>query len=162
MAVSLNSTNNTKNKNMKTTITLLFLGILISCQPKQQNNNLKLWYEQAAEKWEEALPVGNGRIGGMIYGGPQREQIQFNEETLWTGEPHEYQHPGAYVYLDTIRELLFSGKQREADQLAMKNLMSVPLRQKAYQPFGDLIIEMAGLENIEDYYRELDLNEAIR
>lgn len=161
MAVSLNSTNNTKNKNMKTTITLLFLGILISCQPKQQNNNLKLWYEQAAEKWEEALPVGNGRIGGMIYGGPQREQIQFNEETLWTGEPHEYQHPGAYVYLDTIRELLFSGKQREADQLAMKNLMSVPLRQKAYQPFGDLIIEMAGLENIEDYYRELDLNEAI-
>lgn len=146
---------------MKTTITLLFLGILISCQPKQQNNNLKLWYEQAAEKWEEALPVGNGRIGGMIYGGPQREQIQFNEETLWTGEPHEYQHPGAYVYLDTIRELLFSGKQREADQLAMKNLMSVPLRQKAYQPFGDLIIEMAGLENIEDYYRELDLNEAI-
>jgi len=146
---------------MKTTITLLFLGILISCQPKQQNANLKLWYEHPAEKWEEALPVGNGRIGGMVYGDPHREQIQFNEETLWTGEPHEYQHPGAHEYLDTIRELLFSGKQREADQLAMKNVMSVPLRQKAYQPFGDLIIEMADLGEVKDYYRELDLEEAI-
>lgn len=146
---------------MRNIITLLFIGILISCQPKQQDTNLKLWYEQAAEKWEEALPVGNGRIGGMIYGNPYREQIQFNEETLWTGEPHEYQHPGAHEYLDTIRGLLFSGKQREADQLAMKNFMSVPVRQKAYQPFGDLIIEMADLGDVEDYYRELDLKDAI-
>lgn len=146
---------------MKTPVIFLILGILISCQPKQQNTKLKLWYEQAAEKWEEALPVGNGRIGGMVYGDPYREQIQFNEETLWTGEPHEYQHPGAHEYLDTIRGLLFSGKQHEADQLAMKNFMSVPLRQKAYQPFGDLIIEMTDLGAVEDYYRELDLKEAI-
>ncbi len=146
---------------MKTTITLLCLGILISCQPKQQNTKLKLWYEQPAVKWEEALPVGNGRIGGMIYGDPQREKIQFNEETLWTGEPHEYQHIGAHKYLDTIRELLFAGKQGEADQIAGKELMSEPLRQKAYQPFGDLIIEMTDLGDVNDYYRALDLNEAI-
>jgi len=142
-------------------IAFLCLSILISCQPKQQNTKLRLWYEQPAEKWEEALPVGNGRIGGMVYGDPHREQIQFNEETLWTGEPHEYQHTGANEYLDTIRGLLFSGKQHEADQLAMEKLMSVPLRQKAYQPFGDLIIEMTKLGEIEDYYRELDLEEAI-
>ncbi len=147
---------------MKTiTPILLTILLLVSCQPEKQNANLKLWYDQPAEKWEEALPVGNGRIGGMVYGGPEREKIQFNEETLWTGEPHEYQNTGSYVYLDTIRQLLFEGKQREADKLAMENFMSIPYRQMAYQPFGDLLIEMIGLGEIEDYYRELDLNEGI-
>lgn len=145
---------------MKKIIPFILL-ILTSCQAKNPEAHLKLWYDAPAQKWEEALPVGNGRIGGMVYGGPEREQIQFNEETLWTGEPHEYQHPGAHEYLGTIRELLFAGKQKEADQLAMEHFMSVPLNQKAYQPFGDVIIEMVGLGEISDYTRELDLNDAI-
>ena len=142
---------------------LLFsiLTLLFSCQADKPDSAFKLWYDEPAVEWEEALPVGNGRIGGMVYGDPQREQIQFNEETLWTGEPHEYQHPGAYQYLDTIRQLLFAGKQLEADRLAMQNFMSIPLRQKFYQPFGDLIIEMVDLNETTDYHRELDLDEGM-
>lgn len=145
---------------MKNLIPLLIV-FLSSCQPRETSTTMKLWYNQAAEKWEEALPVGNGRIGAMVFGGPLREQIQFNEESLWTGEPHEYQNPGASRYLGTIRELLFKGKQEEADRLALENFMSIPLRQKSYQPFGDLLIEMVGLGEVTDYYRDLDLDRAM-
>jgi len=145
-----------------TTLTLAAI-LTVACSTRVVNEDLKLWYTQAAdpEIWEEALPIGNGRLGGMVYGNPIREVIQFNEETLWTGEPHEYQHPEAYTNLDTLRQLLFVGKQREADQLAMQHVMSVPLRQKAYQPFGNLIIELAGVEETSNYHRELDLEEAM-
>lgn len=152
----------------QTNMTRLFIlaalfMVLASCEkePEKDTKNLRLWYSTEAEKWEEALPVGNGRIGGMVYGGALSEHIQFNDETLWTGEPHEYQHPGAYRYLDTLRQLLFQGKQTEADQLALEKFMSVPLRQKAYQPFGDLLIDLQDLGEISDYKRELDLTEAI-
>ena len=80
---------------------------------------LSLWYRKPAAQWVEALPVGNGRLGAMVFGGIRRERIQFNEHTVWTGEPHEYQHPGAYESLPTLRELLFQGKQKEAEDLAM-------------------------------------------
>lgn len=116
-----------------------------------------LWYDKPAGKWNEALPVGNGRLGGMVFGGMAKEQIQFNEDTLWTGEPHEYQHEGAVEHLPKIRELLWQGKQKEAEKLAMDQFMSVPLRQKAYQPFGELFLEFAGHEKGTDYRRELDL-----
>ena len=85
----------------------------------------KLWYKQPAVKWTEALPVGNGRIGAMIFGGIENDRIQFNEETLWTGEPRRYSRPGAYKYLDTIRQLLFEGKQEKADALAEKEFMGL-------------------------------------
>ena len=88
--------------------------------------------------------------------GSRRERIQFNEETLWTGGPHDYAHPGAVEYLGKIRELLFAGKPREAEQLAMENFMSVPLGQMAFQPFGDLEIELAGHAVFTDYERSLD------
>ncbi|WP_276501014.1 glycoside hydrolase family 95 protein [Terrimonas pollutisoli] len=87
--------------------------------------DLKLWYKQPAAKWTEALPVGNGRIGAMIFGGVERDRIQFNEETLWTGGPRQYSRPGAYRYLDTIRQLLFEGKQKEAEALAEKEFMGL-------------------------------------
>jgi len=67
--------------------------------------NMKLRYRQPAQKWTEALPVGNGRLGAMVFGSIEHEQLQFNEDTLWTGEPHEYQHDGALEYLPTIRKL---------------------------------------------------------
>ena len=87
--------------------------------------DLKLWYKQPAVKWTEALPVGNGRIGAMIFGGVEQDRIQFNEETLWTGAPRQYSRPGAYRYLDNIRQLLFEGKQKEAEALAEKEFMGL-------------------------------------
>ncbi len=89
------------------------------------SQDLKLWYKQPAVKWTEALPIGNGRIGAMVFGGVGKDRIQFNEETLWTGEPRNYNKPGAYKYLDSIRQLLFAGKQQEANALAEKEFMGL-------------------------------------
>ncbi|HMU09701.1 MAG TPA: glycoside hydrolase N-terminal domain-containing protein [Ferruginibacter sp.] len=85
--------------------------------------DLKLWYNKPAVKWTEALPLGNGRIGAMVFGGAEQDRIQFNEETLWTGEPRDYNRKGAYKYLDSIRQLLFAGRQKEAEALAEKEFM---------------------------------------
>lgn len=123
-------------------------------------NPMQLWYREPAQKWVEALPVGNGRLGAMIYGGATADQIQFNEENLWTGEPREYQHAGAVNYLAPVRKLLFEGKQDEAEALAEQEMMSVPLHQKAYQPFGDLYLTFPGHEKFADYRRTLDLQQA--
>lgn len=122
---------------------------------------LTLWYKQPAKLWVEALPVGNGRLGAMVYGIPAHERIQFNESTVWTGEPHNYAHPGAYKSLGKIRELLFAGKQKEAENLAMAEFMSVPIRQKAYQAFGDLLLDFPGAGEVQDYRRDLNLENAI-
>src|ERR1700730_2084476 len=80
--------------------------------------SLSLWYRKPASQWVEALPVGNGRLGAMVFGGAAKERIQFNEHTVWTGEPHEYQHPQAWEHLPTLRELLVEGKQAEAEKIA--------------------------------------------
>ena len=122
---------------------------------------LSLWYRRPAAQWVEALPIGNGRLGAMVFGGVDRERLQFNEDTLWTGKPHEYQHEGAVKFLPQIRQLLFAAKQREAEDLAMKEFMSVPLHQMAYQPFGDLLLAFPEQTNVTDYRRELDLDSAV-
>ncbi len=142
----------------------LFLVFLISLMPfglSGQENPMRLRYTRPAEKWTEALPVGNGSLGAMIFGGVENERIQFNEETLWTGAPHDYAHQGASAYLDTIRQLLFQGRQKEAEALAMKEFMSIPLGQKAYQPFGDLNLHFPGHGDYSQYSRELDLRKAL-
>ncbi len=115
----------------------LVISMTVSCS-NQEKEDLKLWYGEPAERWEEALPVGNGRLGAMIYGGVSEDHIQFNEETLWSGGPHDYSNAGASQYLGKIRELLWQGKQKEAEKLAAETFMSVPLHQQKYQPFGDL------------------------
>ena len=122
---------------------------------------LELWYDEPAEKWVEALPVGNGRLGAMVFGHVSEERIQFNEDTVWQGRPHDYAHEDAHEYLPKIRKLVFEGKQREAEKLAMEHFMSVPLRQKAYQPFGDLHLEFPGHEDAKNYRRELDIDSAV-
>jgi len=104
---------------------------------------------------------GNGRLGGMVFGGITNEHLQFNEDTLWTGQPHEYQHEGAARFLPVIRQLLADGKGKEADALAMKEFMSMPLHQMAYQPFGDVRLVFAGHTNVSEYRRELDLTRAV-
>ena len=150
---------------MKIKLTVLFLILCGLCSSfifaKETSNNLKLWYTKPAQKWTEALPIGNGRLGAMIFGGVENDRIQFNEETLWNGAPNDYAHKGAYQYLGQIRQLLFDGKQKDAEDLAMKEFMSVPLTQKTYQAFGDLNLHFANKETFTDYYRDLDLKNAV-
>jgi len=164
---------------------------------------LSLWYRKPAANWNEALPVGNGHLGAMVFGGVTSHRIQFNEHTVWTGRPHSYAREGAVQHLPEIRRLLQEGralerpglaaqaeaerlknsgdtaaaeakqreaaeklkaaqaKQREADDLAMREFMSDPVRQKAYQPCGDLWIQFPEVDSVRNYRRWLNLDTAI-
>ncbi len=125
-------------------------------------DSLSLWYRQPAQQWVEALPTGNGRLGAMVFGGVDKERIQFNESTVWNGEPHEYQHPAAFKVLGPIRNLLFAGKQKEAETLAMQEFMSIPLAQKEYQAFGDILLDFgkSAQGEVGGYRRGLNLDSA--
>lgn len=125
------------------------------------NPSLVLWYDQPAQDWTEALPVGNGRLGGMVFGGTAREKIQFNEETLWSGQPHDYAHERAWEVLDELRELLWDGKQKQAHKLGNERFMSQPFGQLCYQPFGNVVLEFPDHENASEYMRKLDLENAV-
>ncbi|NOQ98308.1 MAG: glycoside hydrolase family 95 protein [Calditrichae bacterium] len=146
-------------KNLLSTLVVLILFVQIKNVCAQSENTL--FYNEPSKKWVEAIPLGNGRIGAMVYGGVAQEQIQFNEETLWTGEPHDYSHKDAHKYLGEIRQLLAIGKQKEAQDLASEVFMSVPLHQMAYQPFGDLILDFPGHKDYFDYKRVLDIEKAL-
>ncbi|MDF7814132.1 glycoside hydrolase N-terminal domain-containing protein [Hymenobacter sp. YC55] len=113
------------------TVLLAFLCWLTAtiCAGQQP---LRLWYAQPAAKWTDALPIGNGRLGGMVFGGVEQERIQFNETTLWTGRPRNYNRPGAAQYLQPIRQLLAEGKQAEAEALAAEHFMGVRDHEKEY------------------------------
>jgi alpha-L-fucosidase 2 len=125
-------------------------------------SRLALWYDRPAAEWIEALPVGNGRLGGMVFGGIAEERIQFNEATVWSGGPHDYTHPGASAVLPQLRSLLLAGRQAAADSLASASFMSVPLAQQSYQAFGDLHLSFNGLDTaVTEYRRELDLERAV-
>ncbi|MEY4488383.1 MAG: hypothetical protein RIQ79_891 [Verrucomicrobiota bacterium] len=121
----------------------------------------RLWYRQPAAKWEEALPVGSGRLGAMVFGGTASERIQFNEDTLWTGSPHNYVRAGSADIVPQVRALLAEGKVTEAQDLARAKMLSDPVRQKAYQPFGDIRLSFPGHEAAANYTRELDLDTAV-
>jgi len=142
-------------------IPVIILSTVFTACTTRSQDDLRLWFEKPASRWEEALPLGNGRLGAMIYGGVPGEHIQFNEETLWAGEPHDYSHEGAYESLATIRELIWKGRQKDAEDLAMEKFMSVPLRQQKYQPFGDILVNFPGHDSIAGYRRELDLKTAV-
>jgi alpha-L-fucosidase 2 len=148
-------------KIINTSFTVILMFSLAIAFNSQKEDKLKLWYEKPAVRWEDALPIGNGRLGAMVYGGIVEDHIQFNEETLWSGEPHDYSHMGAYKYLNKIRELIWKGKQKEAEALALETFMSVPLRQQKYQPFGDVWLTFPGHENVTQYRRELDISNAV-
>ncbi|MBC8235264.1 glycoside hydrolase family 95 protein [bacterium] len=125
------------------------------------NTNLVLWYRKPAKEWTEALPVGNGRLGAMVFGGVERERIQLNEETLWDGGPLDTNNPEALDALSEVQRLLFEGKNAEATELAGQKMMGVPERIKSYQSLGDLILESPGDAEISEYRRELNLETGI-
>ncbi len=124
-------------------------------------DRLQLTYDEPAKAWTDALPIGNGSMGAMVFGGIQEERIQFNHDTLWVGNPRSYSRRGAVDYLPEIRKLLFEGKQKEAENLATEHFMSKPLRQAAYQPFGDVILEFPEFDEVTNYQRSLHLDEAV-
>ena len=119
-------------------------------------DELKLTYQHPAGEWAEALPIGNGRLGAMVYGGPSLERLQLAEETLWTGPPRSYNNPDAFGHLAATRRLLRDGDFEKAEEEASK-MMGRPLYQAAYQPLGDLFLAFPNGQKSEDYRRELNL-----
>ncbi|TWU34586.1 hypothetical protein Q31b_55410 [Novipirellula aureliae] len=142
--------------------TAVVLCLLILSVPVQAESSdaLKLWYKQPATQWTEAMPIGNGRLGAMIFGGIQQEKLQINEDTLWHGGPHDYSNPEAYSHLATVRQLLEDGEYDKAEAEAEK-MMGNPVTQMAYQPLGDLLLQFPQGEKATDYRRELDLQNAV-
>lgn len=143
---------------------LLFVGInfLICNQASAQStaNYLKLWYDKPAAKWEEALPVGNGRLGAMIFGVPQLEQLQLNEETVWAGGPNNNINPETGKVILEIRKLLAAGEYEAAQKLANEKVKSLN-DGMPYQPVGDLLINFPDHQNYTNYTRELDIANAV-
>lgn len=138
----------------------LLVGILLSFSLSIQAGDLKLWYKQPAKIWVEALPVGNSRMGAMAYGGTAREELQLNDETMWGGSPYQNDKPEALGSLEKVRELIFAGKNMDAQNLIQETFYSGKYGMP-YQTIGSLIIENQGHENVTDYYRDLDLERAV-
>ncbi|MGC4053554.1 MAG: glycoside hydrolase family 95 protein [Paludibaculum sp.] len=120
-----------------------------------------LWYRQPAAKWVEALPVGNGRLGGMVFGGVPVEKIQLNEDSIWAGEKRDRNNPEAAKALPEVRRLLKEGRIKEAEALAEKSVISKPKRLPPYQPLGDLVLKFSGQTEVTGYRRMLDLDRAV-
>lgn len=120
-----------------------------------------LWYRQPAQDWDQALPVGNGRLGAMVFGGTSKERLQLNEDTFWSGRPHDYTNPEAKPHLDEVRKLIFAGRYAEAQGFVEAHLLGVPKCQQAYQTLGDVYLTFPGHDQAEDYCRKLSLETAI-
>jgi alpha-L-fucosidase 2 len=133
----------------------------IAGQPLYPQEPLTLWYTKPAARWVEALPVGNGRLGAMVFGGIDNERLQLNEGTLWAGGPYDPANPGGKKALPEIQKLIFEGKYRQASGLASKTMMAHPLGQLQYQTAGDLLLSFGPIDKVENYRRDLNLDTAI-
>jgi alpha-L-fucosidase 2 len=135
----------------------------MSCAGMSQNNSgLKLWYNKpSGTTWENALPIGNGRLGAMVYGNIETETIQLNEHTIWSGGPNRNDNPRALDSLPEIRKLIFEGRQKEAEQMANRIIVSKKSQGQMFEPAGNLHLAFKGHENIRNYYRELDIERAV-
>jgi len=137
-----------------------FSGQLIG-QSSAPAEPLSLWYRRPAIEWEQALPVGNGRLGAMVFGGIVQEHFTLNEDTLWSGGPYDPTNPEALAALPRVRALIFAAKYREAHKLAEAKMMARPMWQAAYEPVGSLLLTFPEVAIIENYRRDLDLDMAI-
>src|SRR6187455_2219243 len=139
-------------------ISLIASGVCFS----QKNTRLKLWYDQpSGTTWENALPIGNGRLGAMVYGNVGTETIQLNEHTLWSGSPNRNDNPLILDSLSEIRKLIFNGKQKEAESMANRIIISKGSHGQMFEPAGELHLSFTGHENFTNYYRELDIEKAV-
>ncbi|MFZ4777101.1 MAG: glycoside hydrolase family 95 protein [Terrimicrobiaceae bacterium] len=145
-----------KSPSALTSLALLTLGLSSAfAEP------LTLWYDRPAAQWVEALPLGNGHLGAMVFGGIDQERLQLNEDTLWAGGPYDPVNPKALESLPEVRRLIAEGKLAEAQKLTDDNILGTPNNQAPYQTVGDLIITTTGGDVVTDYRRELDLDTAI-
>lgn len=140
--------------------TLCFI-LLLSCQQKEETTKEQfLWYDQPASQWEEALPIGNGRLGAMIFGHPFQECIQVNEESLWSGAPINSNNPKAILNLDKIRELILSHQYQAAKKLAAETMVGTPPCVRSYQTLGNILLDYS-IQDTTQYSRSLNLNRGI-
>ncbi len=147
---------------MKKSILFLIIDLVLINHLSAQNDSLlKLWYNQPANQWVEALPLGNGRLGAMVYGDPYSETIQLNESTLWAGQPNRNDNPDAKNALTEVRNLIFGGKYEEAQEIVNKKFISRTSHGMPYQTAGNLKLHFPGHENYNEYYRELDISNAV-
>ncbi len=131
---------------------------LTCCSQKQE---LKLWYDAPARQWTDALPLGNGRLGAMVFGTPAQERIQINEETIWGGGPHNNVNYAAKDGLDQIRTALWEGRRSDAQALCDQYISSKSAHGMPYQTAGSLMLDFDGITDFTDYYRELDIDRAV-
>jgi alpha-L-fucosidase 2 len=141
------------------------LAVGVSCLAQNpggaSDNGLILWYRQPAIEWTEALPVGNGRLGAMVFGGTGHERLQLNEDTLWAGGPYNPDNPDALAALPEVRKLIFDGRYDDADHLISQKMMGRPSSQMPYEPVGDLFLDFPSATNdVSGYRRELNLDTA--
>ena len=141
---------------MKKSITLLLLILTVVCNAQ----NHKLWYEKPADNWLEALPVGNSKLGAMVYGKTSCEEIQLNEETFWAGSPHNNVADSAWCYLDEVRNLIFDAEEQQAHQILEKNFFKGP-HGMSFLPLGSVFIDFGDSSKPTNYRRELDLSTAV-
>lgn len=141
---------------------IVVLALLLGISFGYSQQNLKLWYNKpSGEVWENALPIGNGRLGAMIYGNVEKEIIQLNEHTLWTGSPNRNDNPAALEALPEIRKLIFEGKHKDAEKLANQAIITKKSHGQKFQPVGNLNLVFDGHENYTNYHRELDIEKAV-
>ena len=139
-------------------ISLLVSGVCFS----QKNIGLKLWYNQpSGSTWENALPIGNGRLGAMIYGNVEKEIIQLNEHTVWSGSPNRNDNSLSLDSLNVIRQLIFEGKQKEAERIVNRVIITKKSHGQKFEPVGSLQLAFEGHDNFSNYYRELDIERAV-
>lgn len=123
---------------------------------------MKLWYDRPAKNWNQALPIGNGRLGGMIFAGIEEEFLQLNEDSVWYGGPRDRNNPDTRKYLGQIRQFLMEGKIKKAEELIVPAMSGLPENQRHYQPFIDLEIKTGhDKEKVKDYRRELNIEQAV-
>ncbi|MBE9600207.1 glycoside hydrolase N-terminal domain-containing protein [Pedobacter sp. MC2016-24] len=130
-------------------------------QPKQPDATLKLWYNSPAENWNEALPIGNGRLGAMVFGNPAKEQLQLNEETVWSGGPNSNITSESGAAIPQLRKLLFEGRFEEAQAIADVQMFPKKNSGMIYQPVGNLFLQFKGHDQVKNYYRDLNLEQAL-
>lgn len=141
---------------------LVFLWMCFAISASAQDAQLKLWYNKpAGNVWEQALPLGNGRLAAMVYGNPEKESIKLNEATVWSGGPNRNDSETALAALPQVRQLIFDGKNKEAADLAQKQIKSNKINGMQYQPVGNLLLNFPGHDQFTNYYRELDLERAV-
>ncbi|WP_341224498.1 glycoside hydrolase family 95 protein [uncultured Arcticibacterium sp.] len=145
---------------IKYLISFLVCAVLYSCD-KKEVQNLKLWYDAPAADWNEALPLGNGRLGAMVFGNPAKENIQLNEATLWAGGPHRNDNPKAKSVLSNVRKLIFEEKYSEAHAIANDAFVSKTSHGMPYETVGNLRLNFANHDNYSEYNRELDIKKAL-